>query len=489
MKSLRFAFIPLLLLGCGDSNKGGNDMAMTLGPAPMLAAACSDTLADVYNLPTGMPAMDDSHRGDVFRCAITESLTADQTNAQAKLWNYAGPTLPSGFWTYRIAYRSLRNTPTGGGTPAEGDMAATLLLPEKQIAGAPVVVFAHGSNGIAPSCSPSHYDLSAPVPDPTAVDFPPSLYALAGYGYTVIVPDYSGFSYGQAPGYFNAEDEAHAVLDATRAAHKILPADRDAAQVAFVGHSEGGHAILAAQHYLPAYGMHGTLVGIATWAPFDISMASWGAITTDQAGFMTATDSSAILYAMDYFYSGGELRDGPGGGLAMFQASKADGVKQTLLSSCYDTADLQKLGAKPSDFFDPTFVTDVGFSCADNTLTPDCTQGAAPTWKARWIEDRPALDPMSTVPILIWFGGMDTYIKPTLAQCVRDKFAMDLSGAGTTTKIQYCYDPNATHNSIVRDDTDFVNKWIAFKAGIGADPGACMDFPTGLTCKTPPNNF
>ena len=48
------------------------------------------------------------------------------------------------------------------------------------------------------------------------------LYRLAGYGFTVIATDYSGFIPGQDPGYFNAEDEAHSMLDATRAAAKIL---------------------------------------------------------------------------------------------------------------------------------------------------------------------------------------------------------------------------------------------------------------------------
>src|SRR5690242_20397080 len=37
----------------------------TLGPPPALAIACTDSLADVYTLPSGLPTMDDSHRGDV----------------------------------------------------------------------------------------------------------------------------------------------------------------------------------------------------------------------------------------------------------------------------------------------------------------------------------------------------------------------------------------------------------------------------------------
>ena len=101
------------------------------------------------------------------------------------------------------------------------------------------MVLAHGSVGIAPTCAPSLLDLSARG---AGQDFPVNIYKLAGYGYTVIAPDYAGFSYGQPPGYFNAEDEAHAVLDATRAAANLLPSMPD--KVVFVGHSQGGHAVL-----------------------------------------------------------------------------------------------------------------------------------------------------------------------------------------------------------------------------------------------------
>ena len=91
MKALTYASAPLLILGCGNgkTNNGSPDMAMpaTLGPAPMLAVACADTVDAVYTLPSGLPAMDDTHRGDVFHCAVTESLTAAKVNAQINAFN------------------------------------------------------------------------------------------------------------------------------------------------------------------------------------------------------------------------------------------------------------------------------------------------------------------------------------------------------------------------------------------------------------------
>ena len=453
-----------------------------------MAIPCSDTLADVFKLPSDMPAMDDSHRGDVFRCAATESLTADFANSYATALHYSGPKLPSGFWTYRIAYRSLRNTPEGGGTPMEGDMAAVLLVPNQPRPGAPLVVLAHPTMGLGPKCAPSHSDLA----DTSIIDdYTSAVLPLAAYGYTVLVPDYAGYSYGQPPGYFNAEDEAHAILDGTRALKKVLPPSLASDKVVFVGHSQGGHAIIAAQHHAKSYGMAGTLIGITSWAPFWTSMAAWGGMTSPLAGFTSAKNGYLVLYSLMYFYSAGELRDGPGHGGDVFQAAKRDDAKAVVLSdSCFDLDGLAKVGAGPADIYDPTFIEQVGTTCAVLPLfAADCTMGDAPKWLARWKDDRPALDPMGP-PMLIWYGGKDTNVSPGFAQCARDRFASDLAGTpNATTSVSYCFDADSTHNSLPRNNVDYVNQWIAARAGIGAEPAACAPFPSGQTCIVPPNDY
>jgi pimeloyl-ACP methyl ester carboxylesterase len=492
-----FALTLVVACGGGSSKPDASviddapiDAEPPLGDAPALAQACTDSVADVYTLPDSLPAMDDTHRGDVFRCAVTEKLTAGQVRSQiagynAGYQNTTVGTVNSGFWTYRIAFRSERNTLNSA--RAESEMAAVLFVPEKPLAGAPLVVFGHGSVGIAPQCAPSHKVLTDAVTDD---DFETVMYRLAGYGYTVIAPDYAGFSYDQVPGYFNAEDEAHAILDATRAAAKILPTPPD--KVVFVGHSQGGHAVLAAQSYAPAYGMTGTLVGVATFAPLWSSMSLWAAITTDAAAFLTtnASDQSAILYSMAYAYSASELR-APGTGLDVFQDAKKTAARDVMLNQCYDGAGLQALGAKPSDFFDPSYVTNVGGNCAVAFINPNCSIDPAPLWKARWIEDRPAIDATSSAPVLAYFGDMDSFIPHGRAACIRDKITADLAAvSGATTNVTYCLDPNATHRDIVRGaPSDYVLKWIAARAGAGAEPAACPALDPSVTCSKPPNEF
>ena len=215
-------------------------------------------------------------------------------------------------------------------------------------------------------------------------------------------------------------------------------------KVVFVGHSQGGHAVLAAQSYAASYGMHGTLAGVAAYAPMWFSMSAWGAATTPTAGFTTATDPSFVLYTMEYDYSAGALRGDANGGLDVFQAAKQQAAKDVLLGGdCYDNAKLVALGARPADFFDMDFVNNVGFNCAANPIQPDCTMapstpaGDAPLWLSRWQEDRPALDP-NGAPILIWNGGMDTFVTPGRAECAREKLNNDLmatAGATTTVKL------------------------------------------------------
>ena len=354
------------------------------------------------------------------------------------------------------------------------------MIPEKPIAGAPLIVWAHGSVGVAASCAPSMLDLSGAVQDQ---DFPVNIYKLAGYGYTVIAPDYSGFSYGQPPGYFNAEDEAHSVLDATRAAANLLTSPPD--KVVLVGHSQGGHAVLSAQSYSNSYGLSGTLVGVAAYAPLWTSMSIWAAGTTSAGGLTTASDVSSILYTMEYAYSASALRGDPAMGLDVFQAAKRDGVKDTLFGgACYDATKLQALGAGPTDFYESRLVSNVGFTCAANPLGSDCTMapstpaGDAPLWLSRWEQDRPPLEAQS-VPILIFYGGKDGTVKPGWAECAREKFATDVSATGATTTIKYCFDANAVHRDIIRGaSADFVNQWIAARAGVGSDPATdCASFP------------
>jgi pimeloyl-ACP methyl ester carboxylesterase len=331
---------------------------------------------------------------------------------------------------------------------------------------------------VAAKCAPSHLSLAGAVDDQ---DFPPALYRMAGAGYTVIAPDYSGFSYGQAPGYFNAEDEAHAILDATRAAANVLPTPPT--KFALVGHSQGGHAVVAAQSYAASYGHAGTLVGVVAFAPLWTSLDLFAAATTSTANLTTATDVNSILYAMEYAYSAAELDDGSGHGVDVFQSAKQTAAKTTILGDvCYDSAMLQALGSTPADFFDSNYVNVVG-NCA---LGGSCTDQLSATWKARWIADRPAIDPAGA-PMLVLFGGQDTFVTVGRQQCAENKWGAEL-GSGATATVEYNNEPSSGHRDLVRTaDVDLALQWIANKAGMGTAP--TLTAPSTHTCPSLPANY
>jgi hypothetical protein len=451
-----------------------------MAPSP-LARACSDAISAIYTAPDGLPAWDETHRGDVVRCAPDRVLTAAQLNTAVQGLGYQGPPLPSGATVYRVTYRTERLMATQGGLTS-----ALVLIPDTPHAGGGVLVVAgHGTVGLGPQCAPSTGDLT----DPSYGSSHLMPLATAGYGYTVIAPDYAGFGFGSVSGWALSADEAHSLLDGTRAMKQLLAPWALPSKVAIIGHSQGGHAVLSTQALAGTYGLEGQLVGIAAFAPLWLNEAAWGAVTDPTIGFTTHDNAVLFAFGLIYFYGHGELYDGPGGGVAMFQSSKQAMVKQMVTSECLDQliADVPSLGMVSTDFYDPTFATDVG-TCG---FSGDCSQGAATTWHPRFKADRPTIDGKGA-PIVIWQGAKDTTVTPGYAQCGFDRITADLAAqSGATATLTVCGDPNADHGGAVRDGAAWVNQWIAARALGAPEPPACPGVSAigSPTCTNPPPNM
>jgi len=112
--------------------------------------------------------------------------------------------------------------------------------------GHPLVVWAHGTTGIANSCAPSS--------QPNRYINTSAVNQLLGAGYAVMVPDYEGFGTEQIHPYYVRKSHANSILDAIPAVHKITGVNVSD-DWAVVGHSQGGHVALAAARdtQLPAY--------------------------------------------------------------------------------------------------------------------------------------------------------------------------------------------------------------------------------------------
>ena len=494
MRIATLLVLPMLVGACDHESSLG-DMSIDMSTPQPLAIACSDSRDAVFQLPANLPPFDPTHRGDVFRCAYERYISAADANQALAALGYTGMPVPNGMDVYRIAFRTERVAPAGAGADAgsdapEGLSTARVFLPNNSRSEAYAVV-AHGTLGEGSACADSQKDILDPTYTQTSkiLDL-----AIAGNGWIAIEPDYAGYGYGQpAHGWYLAEDEAHTILDATRAMKNFLQPSALPSKVAFVGHSQGSHVVLSAQAFAKSYGMEGQLIGVAPMSLLWFSGLTWGASITPVAGMTTQNNAALLSYAMFFFYAHGELYDGPGGGLTMFQPAKQAAVTSFMQDDCEADAStvLPTLGATTTDFFDSNFLNAM-FNC--NVLQTGCDTEPAATWLARALADRPAIDPDSA-PIVIWHGAKDTDIPPNRAQCGFDKLQSDLASATTpTTTLTICGDADADHSGVAQRDTEWITQWIGTRAAGQPDPPGCPGTaplqPDGgtLACATPPAN-
>lgn len=109
--------------------------------------------------------------------------------------------------------------------------------------GWPIVVWAHGTTGVADACAPSRNALNTYVKG--MID------GLLAAGYVVVAPDYEGLGEptdDQLHPFLNVKSEAFSITDAVVATRNYLGA-KVSNQWMTVGHSQGGHAALGAAQY------------------------------------------------------------------------------------------------------------------------------------------------------------------------------------------------------------------------------------------------
>ncbi|MFI1169382.1 lipase family protein [Streptomyces sp. NPDC020801] len=136
----------------------------------------------------------------------------------------------------------------------------------------PLVVVAPGTLGQGDQCAAS-MGLEHPVSfngRTMSVGYEDlAIYRLLAKGAAVVVTDYAGLgATDRLHTYVNRVDEAHAVLDAARAARDVEGASvTSASRVALYGYSQGGGATAAAAELQPGYAPDVPLVGTYAGAP------------------------------------------------------------------------------------------------------------------------------------------------------------------------------------------------------------------------------
>lgn len=122
----------------------------------------------------------------------------------------------------------------------------------------PVVAWAHGTTGIRPGCAPSVIR--------NTFAYVPAYEDAVERGWVWVATDYTGLGTRGPHPYLVGPAEAHAVLDAVRAARDLDGLALSERTVAW-GHSQGGHAALWTGIVAPDYAPELDLLGVAAVAP------------------------------------------------------------------------------------------------------------------------------------------------------------------------------------------------------------------------------
>jgi len=156
------------------------------------------------------------------------------------------------------ALRILYMSQQGDGSPRVS--SGRVFIPDgpAPAGGRPVIAWSHGTIGLGDQCAPSKS--ADPIP------LIPWVEEMMARGWVVTATDYAGLGTPGTSGYLISSEESRDVINSVRAARDLPRAGASSRWIAW-GHSQGGHAALAAGALAPSYAPELDLQGVATAAP------------------------------------------------------------------------------------------------------------------------------------------------------------------------------------------------------------------------------
>ncbi|MGV9669282.1 alpha/beta hydrolase family protein [Gordonia sp. NPDC003504] len=332
----------------------------------------------------------------------------------------------AGVTATRVVYRST-DAATGELTEVSGIVVVGEKPPPS--GGRPVIAFAHGTTGIDQPCAPSvasgMYGLGVLAGN------------LAQQGFVVALPDYQGLGSPGVHPYLDARTAGYNVIDSVRAARAVVDGTSD--RFVAYGGSQGGGAVVAAATEFPSYGDGLTMLGAAALAPAaDIvgvaGKARAGQATSDQQLMLQWVVESWAR--ADHGVNRDDFRAGAAvaGWDALSQCSQAAASQRTSVAGQLGRTDI----APRND-------------TAQQQLSEHLTQSRAP------IESTP-------VPMLIVYGGKDTFIDPAWTRA----YIGSLCAAGVVVDADF--QPDKGHGDI---NGDAVLAWIGDRFADKTAPNTC----------------
>ncbi|WP_406612987.1 alpha/beta hydrolase [Acinetobacter schindleri] len=261
--------------------------------------------------------------------------------------------------------------------------------------GWPIVVWAHGTTGVADQCAPSRNELNPDIKD-----------MIAGFlqaGYMVVAPDYEGL--GEPSGtelhpFLNLKSEAYSITDAVVAAKKYLGSEASNQWMA-VGHSQGGQAALGAAQYA-ARASQMTYKGTVALAPasnFSLILAGGEAQAGQETNLNKKIETLASLDTFTALIVAGLRNPNPNLQYSQVFQNPTDDIAKNAESDCYEV-----LGGK--------FGNEMGIYLNDKKTLEGYPRTQAnfmtiPVVKTFLEKDSQPLQVKVTTPVIIYQGGAD----------------------------------------------------------------------------------
>jgi pimeloyl-ACP methyl ester carboxylesterase len=153
--------------------------------------------------------------------------------------------------------------------------------------GWPMIAYGHATTGTRSECAPSL--------DPTLLGISQTITGLVEAGYVVAVSDYQGLGLdGSYHPYLDATTEGHNLIDAVRAARKLVP--NTSTRWAAFGGSQGGQAAWAANELAGGYAPELEVVGSASYsAPLAVD----GFVDAVESNSLTVEQRPALLQVLN----------------------------------------------------------------------------------------------------------------------------------------------------------------------------------------------
>ena len=263
--------------------------------------------------------------------------------------------------------------------------SALVIVPKDPPAGPrPVIVWNHGTTGVAQGCAPSLRDASA-----TKWSIPALEQALKA-GWVVVASDFSGQGAPGAYPYLIGEGEARSSLDAVLATSELRTDLTLSPDTVVWGHSQGGHAALWTTAIAKDYAPGLDVLGTAVVAPVADPPALARELLSGPPNAMLSVITSWVLVPYSETYADVHLDD-----------YIAEGSRSIVLEMT------QRCPSEPGVVV--SVLTALGVSEDRPLYSADLTSGAL----GRRLAENAMTAPLGT-PMLVAWGADDEVIPPTL---------------------------------------------------------------------------